>query len=101
VWTSKKPIERADWTKLLQELGKKIQTEAPSIKDAKRQEYLEFYEGALGNLEHVKHWFRHPLAHGRARCDEPQARSVLENVRAFMTRLASKTNEHGKRIRWS
>jgi hypothetical protein len=100
VWTSKKPIERADWTKLLQDLDKKVLAEAPEIKDAKRQEYLEFYQGALGNLEHLKHWWRHPLSHARVRCDEPQARSILENVRAMMTRVASKTDEDGRRISW-
>jgi hypothetical protein len=96
------PIEWATWQDLIQQIRSKARDISNSVpKGPKRDAVREFYTGALGEFEAFKDEYRNDVMHARKSYEEPIAFNVMNHVRGFMERLSARTNQKGRRIRWS
>jgi len=95
-----RPLEWGDWHQIIEGIGKKVELIANKKAGKKRDGALEFYRGSLGEFQAFKDAYRNNVMHTRRSYDEHEARSVMNHVREFMTRLAAKIGENPKTIRW-
>jgi hypothetical protein len=98
----KGPIEWGTWEDLINA----VRTEAQSLANTmprgpKRDAVRSFYSGALGQFDAFRDEFRNDVMHVRASYEDPRALQVKGHVCGFLERLAKRTNESGKRIRWT
>jgi hypothetical protein len=96
----KKLLEWAQWNDIIVELTKSADALANRKAGPARDEAVEFYRGAIGQFQGFKDAYRNHVMHARKGYDSHQAASVLFHVRDFMNRLALKTDQRGKRIKW-
>jgi len=96
-----KQVEWATWQEIIKALDDEIKQigltkKAGAAKDAA----LEFYSGARADLNGFKDEYRNQVSHVRAHYDDLQALRALNNVAAFMERIAAKIDHKHHRIRW-
>lgn len=91
---TKLPIEYQDWSNVIAQLERKIQTfKTTTAKSAKKIHRLEFYQGVIGEARAVEDSVRNPLMHGRLNFNEHDALSILNRVCDFMKHLAPRVSE--------
>jgi hypothetical protein len=96
-----KPVEWGTW----QEIIKALNDEAVNIAKTKKagpvkDRALEFYSGAVADLNGFKDEFRNLAFHVRVEYDELQALRALRRVHEFMERISKKIDHRHHRIRW-
>ncbi|MDR3464988.1 MAG: hypothetical protein P4M07_03495 [Xanthobacteraceae bacterium] len=95
-----KPVEWATW----QDIIRALEAEAKVIGGKKvgraKDRALEFYSGAIADLNGFKDEYRNLVMHVRAEYDELQALRAYQRVHAFMERLAKKLDHKHHRIKW-
>jgi hypothetical protein len=97
----KKPVEWATW----QDIIKAITAEAECIAKTKaagaaKDRALEFYSGALADLNSFKDEYRNLVMHVRSEYDEVQSLRAMQRVHAFMERISNRIDHRHHRIRW-
>jgi hypothetical protein len=101
----KMSLEWSNWQDMLDaieaEVGTLTRGHSALPRGPKRDAASEFYRGCLGEFASFKEEFRNNVMHSRKNYDEFQALRALTRVKEFMERLSLKTDEKGKRIRWS
>ncbi len=99
------PLEWSNWQDILDAVEAAVATLTRGAsalpRGPKRDAASEFYRGCLGEFSSFKEEFRNNVMHSRKNYDEFQALRALTRVKEFMERLSLKTDEKGKRIRWS
>jgi hypothetical protein len=81
------PCERANWQNVINDIGKKLKT---MLRGPER----EFYEEINSQFGFLKVAYRNHSEHSREdRYDMPKALHILNHVKEFMTRLASRCAE--------
>jgi hypothetical protein len=97
----KQVLEWADWRTIIEEINKKADAIANKRRGPAREAALEFYRGALVSFEGFKDAYRNNVMHARKSYNDTEALAIMQHVRAFMNRLASKIEETGKKqIKW-
>lgn len=97
----KKPLDWAEWQKVITGIRTKVERLSGKPRGPKRAAALEFYNGALGEFEAFKDVYRNNVMHVREIYDAPRALSALNHVREFMGRLATRIGEDAKKqITW-
>jgi hypothetical protein len=96
-----RPLEWAEWQKII----KAIEDKANKIYSHKpgkaRDAALEFYRGLLGEIMAFKDVYRNNVMHTRKSYDVDEAKSVMNHVHGFMSRLSEKIGEdQQKQISW-
>ena len=100
VLPKKKPLEWAEWQAIIEGISKKTDLIANRKAGKARDAALEFYRGALGEFQAFKDVYRNNVMHSRRSYNDQEAQGVLVRVYDFMNRLAQKTGENPKAIRW-
>jgi hypothetical protein len=96
-----KQVEWATWQEIIKALDDEIKLIGTAKKaGAAKDAALEFYSGARADLNGFKDEYRNQVSHVRATYDDLQALRALNNVNAFMERIAVKIDKNHHRIRW-
>lgn len=96
-------LEYADWERVLSELDKKADEVANwRGRGPAKAKALEFYRGAIRQLDWLKDEWRNPTMHARKRYSHLQAVDVFSKVKDFMQRLVEYglTESQTKSIPW-
>jgi hypothetical protein len=98
----RKPVEWATWQDIIGKLSDEVQSIAKNKSPGPAKDRaLEFYSGAIADLNGFKDEYRNLVMHVRAQYNEQQALRASERVGTFMDRLvAQKMNNRHYRIRW-
>jgi hypothetical protein len=95
-----KKLEWGEWQAILKEMSKKTEAIGQTAKAGPRKDdLLEFYNGAIGQFTGFKDEFRNQVMHVRKSYDEFDAQKSLTRVRDFMEKLADKIDEKGRLVR--
>ena len=97
----KRPIEWNTW----QDILTAVAAEADSIGKTKsagaaKDRALEFYSGALADLNSFKVEYRNLVMHVRVEYDHFQSLRAYQRVHAFMERISAKIDHKHHSIRW-
>jgi len=96
-------LDYADWQQLISQLNKKADEVAQwKGRGVVKSTALEFYRGAVRQLDGFKEEFRNHVMHTRRRYDINQALSAFSRVQEFMQRLVDNGlwESQTKSIRW-
>ena len=84
----------AQWEEIINQIKTRIAARiAKAKRGPKKQEYQEFYNPAVDNIERFKDAYRNHVMHGRREFTQPEAFAIFDQVRHFMTRLATRLAE--------
>jgi hypothetical protein len=98
-----RPLEWNDWARII----RAIEAKAEEINKKwamgpRKDKALEFYRGAIGELQAFKDEFRNYVMHDRAIYGNYEAARAYQRTGEFMRRLASKLSETAsKAIKWT
>lgn len=92
-------LEWGEWQAILREMSKKTDAIGQTKAGPRKDEILEFYNGAIGQFNGFKDEFRNQVMHVRKTYDESDAEKSLTRVRDFMEKLADKIDEKGRMAR--
>jgi len=95
-----RPVEWANWQDIIKALSAEADAIANKKVSAARDKALEFYRGAVSDLNAFKDEYRNSVMHVRAEYDHLQALRAYQRVHDFMERLAAKIDHKQHRIRW-
>jgi hypothetical protein len=88
------PLAWGEWDTILNQIRSAIETRLTRInRGQKKQDYQEFYNPMLDNIERFKDAYRNHVMHTRREYTPGEALEVFEQVRYFMKRLASRPAE--------
>lgn len=84
----------AQWEDIINQIKSRIAARITEVKRGpKKQEYQEFYNPAVDNIERFKDAYRNHVMHTRRQYTRGEAFELFEQVRYFMTRLATKLSD--------
>jgi hypothetical protein len=87
-------FDRQQWHNVIEEIESEVRSIAKTgPKTPEKDERVKWLSEAAKEFFYFKDGWRNYVTHGRSRYDGPQALSMLEHVRAFMTHLASRLGE--------
>jgi hypothetical protein len=85
-------FEQQMWHSAIEQIERQIRLiDAAWPSSVSKSDWMSFYSGAAKEFFYFKAGWRNYVSHGGDPYGDPQALSVLEHVRAFMTHLASRS----------
>jgi hypothetical protein len=96
-----KQVEWAQWNEVIIAMSKKADVIGNTRRAGKaKDDLLEFYRGAIGEVQGFKDAYRNFVMHMREKSsyDEGEARSLLTRVSHFMDRLSGRIDENGRAL---
>jgi hypothetical protein len=96
-------LEWQDWNTIISEIHAEFKKEVGAwARGPHKDAFVDFYSGALGEVEAFKDAYRNHVMHSRPHrpYTDHDAQVVLAAVKRFLRRLSERTNEKGRRIQW-
>lgn len=88
------PLAWSQWEEIILQLKCRIASRIAAIRRGPRkQEYQEFYSPAVDQIERFKDAYRNHVMHTRREYTRSEAYAVFDQVRHFMTHLATRLSE--------
>jgi len=89
-----KTFDRQQWHNILEEIESSIENiRKTGPRGVEKDERLNWLSQAAKEFYYFKDGWRNYAAHGRAKYDEHQARSMMDHVCNFMNHLATRLSE--------
>jgi hypothetical protein len=82
------PIRKPDWENIINDIEAAIKKINGPSAGPNWKEERDFYSAAAKDFRYLKNAWRNHAMHVREHYDEPEARSILDHVKAFMGHLA-------------
>jgi hypothetical protein len=95
-----RPVEWANWQDIIKALGDEAKIILNKPAGAAKDRALDFYSGAIADLNGFKDEYRNLVMHVRKVYNDLQALRAYQRVRDFMERISAKINHQHYRIRW-